>query len=239
MNKELEWMPLYWGKFIDGTSHMNAAQIGGYVLLIREQWYKKSVPNDRKKLIQIARLGAGKEAQENLNVILEKFALQKNDTLINATCETVYELQLKKYLTNSERARKGAEAKNKKLLQADSKQIPSAIGVISKLADNRVLSLDNTNKPKMHYDDFLKIIEQNEDDYLWLEKLAKQFNFKDTEQANEQINFAYRKYIRENYIEKNEPIYFEDLKHVRNSAVIWYQAVRKMKDDYAKKKMTW
>jgi len=237
--KELEWMPLYWAKFIDGTSHMNAAQIGGYILLIREQWYKGSVPNDRKKLMQIARLGVGKSAEENLSVILEKFILQKNDVLINNTCFHVWEEQQKKYVINSERARKGAEAKNKKLLQADSKHTTSEVGVSSKSADNRVLSLDNTNKRKMPHDEFLKIIEQNEDDYLWMEKITKQFSFRNTDEANEQINFAYRKYIRETYIEKNEPIYFDDVKHVRNAAVIWYQTVRAKKDEYAKRKMTW
>jgi uncharacterized protein YdaU (DUF1376 family) len=240
-DKELEWMPLYWDRFMKGTSHMNAAQIGAYILLIHEQWYKGFVPTDKAKLKQIARLGRGRESDENLSVILEKFTRQENDVFINNTCLVVKQEQLEKYTSRSERATKAVKAREEKRALDKHKITTSSPQDKHSVSDNRVLSKDNTIKGKkeMPSAEFEKIILANEDDYLWMEELIKKFQFQSTYEANQQVNFAYRKHIREKYLDKGESIYFEDAKHIRNSAVVWYIAVKKQQAIDNKKRMVW
>ena len=184
-------------------------------------------------------LEAVKVPKKNLSIILEKFVADKNGNLINNTCVSVFEEQQEKYAIRSERASKGGIAKKKKVLEAQSKQTASVLTPCSDGAELRVLSKDNTEKREMPSAEFEKIIDENEDDYLWIEEISKRFGFTDAYEANQQINFAYRKFIRDNYFQKGIPIYFNDHKHVRNSAVSWYEVIKKRQQSEAKRKQVW
>lgn len=120
---ELEWMPVYWDRFMKATQHMDATQVGAYLLLIREQWFKKSIPNHIGKLLNIARLGKGKKAEENLRVVLEKFKPLDADRLYNETCNEIWNEQYQKYLVNKKRGENGgkkkAENRSRTLLQVE------------------------------------------------------------------------------------------------------------------------
>jgi len=87
--------------------------------------------------------------------------------------------------------------------------------------------------------EFEKIIEDNEDDYNWIEQISKRFDFADAYEANQQINYAYRKFIRDNFFAKGLQIYYNDAKHVRNSAVSWYEAIKKRQASEAKRKQVY
>lgn len=157
---ELEWMPVYWERFTKATHHMDATQVGAYLLLIREQWIKKSIPNHIGKLLNIARLGKGKKAEENLRLVLEKFKPLDADRLYNETCSEIWNEQFQKYLANKKRASKGGEARAKKLasnvLQAHSELADK------KIEDNRVTNV--TNQQQAH-EVFAKKIFSEECDY--------------------------------------------------------------------------
>lgn len=142
---ELTWMPLYWSRFMKGTSHMDATQIGAYLLLIKEQWHKGSIPQDKTRLLNIARLGSGKKAMEALIIVLEKFNPNAEGNLENSTCREIWNTQHQKYLTGKERAKKGGDAKAKKraasVLQADSEQCLTDAD--KKIEDIRLTNVSN------------------------------------------------------------------------------------------------
>ena len=49
-NIELMWMPVFWSDLLAGTTHMDAAELGGFMLLIAEQWKRGHLPNDNRML---------------------------------------------------------------------------------------------------------------------------------------------------------------------------------------------
>ena len=51
-----QWFPFYVGDFVRDTLDLNAEEIGCYVLLICHYWANGSLPNDNRKLSQIARV---------------------------------------------------------------------------------------------------------------------------------------------------------------------------------------
>lgn len=113
-NMELTWMPVYWSDLLAGTTHMDAAELGGFMLLIAEQWKRGHLPNDNRKLKKIARISS----QLKMNTILEKFTLTPDGHLVNEVCAKVRDEQIAKYVVNVERARKGGKAKALKQMAA-------------------------------------------------------------------------------------------------------------------------
>lgn len=159
---ELEWMPVYWDRFMKATQHMDATQVGAYMLLIREQWFKKSIPNNTSKLLNIARLGKGKKAEENLRVVLEKFKPMDADRLYNETCNEIWSEQYQKYLVNKKRGatggKKKAENRSRTLLQVELDSTDK------KIEDNRVTKVTNQQHQHAH-EVFAKKIFTEECDY--------------------------------------------------------------------------
>lgn len=102
---ELPWMPVYWEKLLGGTTHMDAAELGGYILLIAEQWKKGFVPADEKKLMKIAR----QRSKEKLQTILEKFKPDGSGNLINKVCSEIRMEQMTSYLKSVKAGKKGAQ----------------------------------------------------------------------------------------------------------------------------------
>lgn len=113
-NMELTWMPVYWTDLLAGTTHMDAAELGGFMLLIAEQWKRGHLPNDNRKLKKIARISS----QLKMNTILEKFTPTPEGHLVNEVCAKVRDEQTAKYVVNVERARKGGKAKALKQMAA-------------------------------------------------------------------------------------------------------------------------
>lgn len=102
---ELAWMPVYWERLLAGTTHMDSAEFGAYMLLIVEQWKKGHVSNDHKRLMKITRL----KSKDKLETVLEKFKPDNAGNLINTVCHEIRNEQINKYLKHSKRGKKAAE----------------------------------------------------------------------------------------------------------------------------------
>ena len=50
------WMPLYIPDFLADTMHLSAAETGAYLCLIMDYWMHDGLPDDDRKLAQIARV---------------------------------------------------------------------------------------------------------------------------------------------------------------------------------------
>lgn len=109
------WMPVFWSDLLAGTTHMDAAELGGFMLLIAEQWKRGHLPNNNRMLKKIARINS----QVKMDTILQKFTLTPEGHLINEVCAQVRVEQIAKYVVNVERARKGGKAKALKKMAAN------------------------------------------------------------------------------------------------------------------------
>ncbi len=104
-NMELTWMPVYWTDLLAGTTHMDAAELGGFMLLIAEQWKRGYLPNDNRKLKKIARISS----QLKMNTILEKFTPTPEGHLVNEVCAKVRVEQREKFLRQHIAGKKNAK----------------------------------------------------------------------------------------------------------------------------------
>ncbi len=104
-NIELMWMPVFWSDLLAGTTHMDAAELGGFMLLIAEQWKRGHLPNDNRKLKKIARINCDLQ----LDTILEKFVTDPNGNLINKVCAQVRTDQIAKYTKQHIAGKKNAK----------------------------------------------------------------------------------------------------------------------------------
>lgn len=52
------WMPLYVADYLADTAHLNATESGAYLHLIMHYWQHHELPDDERKLAQIAKLSA-------------------------------------------------------------------------------------------------------------------------------------------------------------------------------------
>ena len=176
------------------------------------------------------------------------------DTLVDIIFEPVKQ-QLKRDLRKYEDKKKQwseagkASAEAKRLAKetneqqtptnVETVQPPSTVStVIVKVKDkdtvkDKVSVFNNTIMPSA---DFLKIIEQNEDDHIWMEKLIKKFGFESAYQANLYVNLSFRKHIQESVIDKGDELNFTDFKHVRNASEKWYKETSESKQATAKRK---
>jgi len=103
---DLPWMPLYIDKLISGTDHMDAAELGGYLRLLIEQFRKGHVTSDIKKLKKLSRLPENK-----LATVVEKFTKDADGNLQNRKCAEVREKQMAIYRSQKIRSSKGGQAK--------------------------------------------------------------------------------------------------------------------------------
>ena len=212
-NPDLFWMPVYLEKMISGTSHMSAAEFGGYLRLLMEQFKKGSVPDDVRALKRISGL-----KNSALVVVLTKFKKVGEAGLQNKRCEIVRQEQLEKYFTNKERASRGGVAKQIKrtngVLEAPGKQsASSASGVLNEClqgADIRIKNLEIRNKECVQ-----ELRKKSVDDAGWLAKISSAHGLNThTIQTfcNEWITNAELRFITEDYpVNKVISMMLEDL----------------------------
>lgn len=99
-------MPLYLDRFLGGTMHFGADEIGAYILLIAHQWQYGHVENDQSMIERVARCEYGR-----LRRVLAKFEKACDGSLINPVCAKVRDDRQKWLSEQAERARRGAEAR--------------------------------------------------------------------------------------------------------------------------------
>ena len=120
---KLDWLPLYWQRFIIGTTGMTAEEIGAYILLLIHQWDKGFIPEDPKELKRISKVSIKK-----LSKVLEKFE-KIHGKLYNNTLEIIRIEQTEKHDKNTTRGKSGAKARWDKyklsIAQASIKHEPS------------------------------------------------------------------------------------------------------------------
>jgi uncharacterized protein YdaU (DUF1376 family) len=102
VTKQLDWLPLYWQRFLLGTLDMSAEEIGAYILLLIHQWDKGALPLDEKTLRKISK--ASKKSLEN---VLKKFE-KTPEGLKNSVLEQVRDEQQEKMLKRSNSAASAA-----------------------------------------------------------------------------------------------------------------------------------
>lgn len=134
---ELEWMPVYWERLLAGTTHMDSAEFGAYMLLIVEQWKKGFVSSDHKRLLKITRL----RSKEKLLTVLEKFNPDGKGNLMNEVCAEIRKQQVEKYLRYSKRGKTAAD----KRWNVDATSIQQAY---NKHIDNKKEEEENKEIPK-------------------------------------------------------------------------------------------
>lgn len=96
---------MYAQDFILGTKFMTSEQIGGYILLLCNEWDDGFIPNDLHKIKAMA-----KTSEENIKIILEKF-YEKDGKYYNKKLETVRLLQKKFSKKQSQNGAKGGRPK--------------------------------------------------------------------------------------------------------------------------------
>lgn len=79
----------YPADFLVGTARMTAEQIGGYILLLCEQWDKGFLPNNDAELLEISRL-----KEKSLAAVKRKFFLCDDGSLRNKRLEEERDKQL-------------------------------------------------------------------------------------------------------------------------------------------------
>lgn len=99
-------MPLYLDRFLGGTMHFGADEIGAYILLIAHQWQYGHVEDDKHMIERVARCEYGR-----LRRVLQKFSKQADGTLINAVCAKVREDRQGWLAEQARRAKLGADAR--------------------------------------------------------------------------------------------------------------------------------
>jgi len=70
----------YVENFIVGTKHFTAEQVGGYILLLCEQWDKGGLPDNDKELLRISRMKI-----KSLEEVKKKLKKSKKDSLLRNT----------------------------------------------------------------------------------------------------------------------------------------------------------
>jgi uncharacterized protein YdaU (DUF1376 family) len=137
--EKLDWLPVYWQRFIIGTLEMSAEEVGAYFLLILHEWDKGFIPEDPKELKKISRVSVKK-----LEKVLEKFQKSENNPgkLFNETLEKIRVEQLEKHANNSEKGKKGANARWHKdspsIAQPLPKQVPSNSIRVEKSREDKI-----------------------------------------------------------------------------------------------------
>jgi uncharacterized protein YdaU (DUF1376 family) len=174
--KELEWMPIYWDKFLSATTHFDASEIGAYMLLIAHQWKHGYIVNDLKIVKKIARLPSAAK----ISHVLSKFN-EINGKLVNEVCDLIRKEQLIKWENTSKRNQENVKKRYQKATTGST--TGSTTGTQNKrIIDNKInsnkLELNNFNDFKIDFGEIkLYPLSEIQDillaDEIWIEFAAK------------------------------------------------------------------
>jgi hypothetical protein len=193
-----------------------------------------------------------KDKAGELFMTILSYVNDENPQVEDITVDCVFEIikqQLKRDLKKwenfrgkqSENGKKGGRPPKEKPLD-ENPENPSLLGESQKsLNVNVIVNANDTvnenviNKYIMPSAEFLKIIEQNEDDHMWMEHLMKKFKFDSDYTANKTVNLSFRKHIQETCIDKGIELNFKDFKHVRSAAEAWFTSLTERKQARARR----
>jgi uncharacterized protein YdaU (DUF1376 family) len=114
---ELPYFKLYIMDFIHGTRRMSAAQKGGYINLLIEQWDQGYLKNDDDYLRETSQING-----KNLAKVLEKFQLGPDGLYRNDRLEQERKKAQKTSSTNKDNGSKGGKRKAENLATATNPQ---------------------------------------------------------------------------------------------------------------------
>ena len=221
LEKELAWMPIYWDRFLSGTTDFDATEIGGYVLLIAHQWKHGSVPADIKKIKKISRVLSNTRVQH----ILAKFKPFGDDKLVNIACENIRNEQKIKHLRKSKSGSENA----KKRWQRDASGIANGIQKIEDRNKNKEIVVDTITSTEKKTGEFAEfelmelqpLKEKLLSDDLWIERSAILLRI-----SLDEFKKAIEDFIK--YLELSET--HKGLKDAKRHIVNWYPK-RKVKNE--------
>jgi len=98
--------------FLVGTLELTAEETGGYIRLLCHQWDKEGLPNDDKKLMQLAGVKS-----KTLQTIKEKFIVCEDGLLRNVRLEKEREKQVLWKQKSAEAGKKSGETRRTKMNQ--------------------------------------------------------------------------------------------------------------------------
>lgn len=237
MSKELPYFKFYVNEWITGDITLETFEVQGlFVNICAYYWskecsltftmLKKKFRDVKPELFDI--------------LILSKIIKVNEDRLSINFMDEQFNSKLTKAVSSRENGKKGGRPKvekEPKITQAKPKHNPDhnlkEPNIEERRGEEKREEKNNTIMPSA---EFLKIIEQNEDDHIWMEKLVKKFGFESAYQANLYVNLSFRKHIQESVIDKGEVLNFSDYKHVRNASEKWYKETSESKQATAKRK---
>lgn len=143
----------YHQDFLHGTRHMTAAEVGGYIRLLCEQWDKDGLPNDDKLWSKIA--GVKPKLIQSLKT---KFVLHDNQRWYNQRLFQIKQ-ELEQYVVSSSISGKNGAAKrwNKDGVPMGTPSKKNRVPIATPLVKNGSLSLSSSSNINTDgYVDFIK-----------------------------------------------------------------------------------
>lgn len=187
---QLPWMRLKLDKFFGGITDMDAAQVGGYLLLLLYQWRNWSIPVSMSELRKISKL---KPAQ--IQSIISKFKIGEDGKYYNQPCRDEYLEQLPKYLKKVAQieevnARKAQKSSTQKPTHTVTKSVTPTATAPSTVAptEERIENIDTTNVVEEAAADELQALQEaNEAHVTFGKKLLSVYAIKDREDIELQV----------------------------------------------------
>jgi uncharacterized protein YdaU (DUF1376 family) len=112
----------YVADFMTGTSRFTAADVGGYILLLCEQWHSGSVPGDDLKALALILRCGQKQARAIWTNIRHKFQREESGVWLNARLEDERQRQSDYRARQSHRGTLSAYKKTAKVQHSGAKR---------------------------------------------------------------------------------------------------------------------
>lgn len=113
----------YPNDFMTGTSRFTAAEVGGYILLLCEQWHTGSVPGDDVKALALILRCGQPQARTIWSHIRHKFQREESGVWLNARLEDERQRQSDYRSKQSDRGRSGARERWEKVPDSSAKGV--------------------------------------------------------------------------------------------------------------------
>lgn len=110
-DKKFDWFPFYTDRFLVGTTDWHDEEIGVYIRLLVHQWRKKSILNDKERIINLTRIRDMAKFETVWSFVSEKFPVSPDGNLRNPVLEEVRQEQMGKAEGKKKRAKAAADAR--------------------------------------------------------------------------------------------------------------------------------